>query len=612
MCGIVGFTYRNGLSGGLTDTALTPLLEAIFERGPDGEGRLLADGLAMGMRRLSVIDLAGGGQPLFSREGRVAAFQNGEIYNYRKLRQHLSGLGYVFRTESDTEVLAHGYDAFGIDGLVERLDGMFALAIFDRDTNTLHIARDRMGEKPLYYCYSPGRAFAYGSSLVQMAALPWIDDLPDAVALDRYLALHFTPGDRTLFRGIQKVLPGERLSLQLDGLKLDRRRYWRPRLGQVQELSAEALREMFERAVRSRMVADVPLGVFLSGGLDSAMVAASAAARHPGIDTFSMGFSDASVDESADARAVAEAIGSRHHEFRFDQSSFLSLLPQVAAALDEPIGDQALLPVYWLAKEARQHVTVVLAGEGADEAFGGYGYYREAQRALAAQTAQGLGGMILEDEAILQSGFPILSGAEERRHLNVMGTSLAHSLYETDLTRWLGEAHSPMQRAQAADMATWLPDDLLIKFDRMAMAHSLEGRAPFLSPELIQAGLDLPTGQKMSRDGTKLLLRQAARGLLPDALLDKPKQGFVLPMKAWLKEWFEAHGGPAAFFLAYETPGIDPGFAARIVNHDLKSGLQRERFIFALVMLHVWRRSFDQRVRRLSASLVAGQQGKGR
>ena len=602
MCGIVGFTRRPGLSGNLSADALTPLLEAMTHRGPDGEGRLIDDNIVMGMRRLSVIDLEGGWQPLTSREGRVAAFQNGEIYNHRRLRAELEACGYRFATHSDTEVIAHGYDAYGIDGLLARLDGMFAIAILDRDTHQLHLARDRMGEKPLYYSHMPGRAFAYASSLLQVAALPWIDDMPDPVALDRYLALHFVPGERTLFKSIKRVLPGERLTLQLDSLALERHRYWQPTLGRTQAVSTDELRDMVERAVTSRMVADVPVGVFLSGGLDSALIAAVAAKHHPGIDTFSMGFSDETVDESQDAALVARAIGSRHHAFTFDQNSFLSLLPEVANSLDEPIGDQALLPVYWLAREARQHVKVVLAGEGADEAFGGYGYYRTVEKAL--QSRQRQMSLILEDDAMLQSGFPILSGTNERRALSTLSGSLTTEADERDLCAWLEGAANPMQRAQACDMATWLPDDLLIKFDRMAMAHSLEGRAPFLSPELIQAGLDLPPELKMGSGGSKRLLREAAKGLLPAGLLEKPKQGFVLPMRQWLNQWFETYGGPAAFFTQHEMPGIDPGFAARTANMDLGQGLQRERLLFALVMLHVWRKAFGQRVARLRASLL--------
>ena len=605
MCGIVGFTFGSQLSSGLRAQALTPLLDAMLHRGPDGEGRYVEPGIAMGMRRLAVIDPALGGQPLMSRNGRVIAFQNGEIYNFRSVRADLEYKGYVFKTQSDTEVLAHGYSEYGIDGLLSRLDGMFALAVLDRDQNTLHIARDRMGEKPLYFHHAPGRAFAYASSLDVIAALPWIEDRPDPLALDRYLTLHFTPGERTVLHGVRKVLPGERLSVRLDALAVDKKRYWRPELGRSRALTAEALADLVEQSVVSRMEADVPIGVFLSGGLDSALVASIAARHHPGIDTFSIGFDDAAADESIDALRVAEAVGSKHHAFRFEQSHFLDLMPAVADALDEPIGDQALLPLYWLAKEARAHVTVVLSGEGADETFGGYGYY-PSPRFNDGHAASGTKSLVREADAATLSGFPVLSLADERRRMMTLKADWDSDEIDRDVCAWLGGASDHLQYAQACDMATWLPDDLLIKFDRMAMAHSVEGRAPFLSPKLVQAGLDLPADLKMTGSISKALLRKAACHLLPEETRRKPKQGFVLPMRCWLAQWFDVHGGPAAFFNSHEVPGIDPNAVARLALRDALTGFGRERLVFALVMLHLWRSRFNERRRALRSKLCAG------
>lgn len=602
MCGIAGFAIEPRLSGGLRPEALTHLLESMIERGPDGEGRLIEGGVALGMRRLSVIDLNGGWQPLFSRAGRVAAFQNGEIYNYRELKEELAARGNAFKTKSDTEVIAAGYDAWGIDGLLQRLDGMFAIVIYDKDTRTLHLARDRLGEKPLYYAHAPGRAFAYASSFVQIAALPWIEDEPDIKQLDRYLAMHFAPGDRTLLKQVRRLLPGERIAVKVDTLTLERKRYWRPRLGAPRALEADALADIVETAVHSRMVADVPVGVFLSGGLDSSIVAAAAAAVNPRIDTFSMGFGASELDESEHARAVAQRIGSRHHEFQFDVNQFLALLPQVTDALDEPIGDQAMLPLFWLAREARKHVTVVLAGEGADEAFGGYSYYRSFAEGSRANVTNRL---IVDELAALQSGFPILSGAAERKTLIHAPIDEEPDAWELDTLNWLRDAHSPLQRASAADIATWLPDDLLIKFDRMAMAHSLEGRAPFLAPAVLEAGLNLPDAARMQGELSKALLRKAAPNVLTPELLARKKQGFVLPMRDWLRQLFDAYSGPAAFFASHPVPGIDPDVATRIVLRDMEEGLRRERLLFALAVLCMWRKSFERRRRELRSLLVA-------
>jgi asparagine synthase (glutamine-hydrolysing) len=320
-----------------------------------------------------------------------------------------------------------------------------------------------------------------------------------------------------------------------------------------------------------------------------------------------MGFDQPDVDESEHARAVAQAIGSRHHEFQFDVNQFASLLPEVANALDEPVGDQAMLPVYWLAKEARKHVTVVLAGEGADEVFGGYGYYRAALAKTASRkTAGGLpAGLVSEEEAALQSGFPILSGFAERRQLILPSLPAEMDPWEAELSQWLETANSPLQKAAAADLTTWLADDLLVKFDRMAMAHSLEGRAPFLSPELLQAGLDLPDKSKMTKDTSKVLLRMAANDLLSPELLARRKQGFVLPMKSWLRQWFDMHGGPAGFFEQNEMLGLDPQVAARIAMVDMAQGLNRERLLFALVLIHQWWTGFAARRRALKSLIAA-------
>jgi asparagine synthase (glutamine-hydrolysing) len=348
MCGIVGY-----VGAGLEPAILDNLLDSMRHRGPDGDGVYHDGSVHMGMRRLSIIDLAQGWQPLMSRDGAVVAFQNGEIYNYKELRSELEAHGRVFKTHSDTEVLAHGYAQWSIEGLLARVDGMFAIAIYDRDRHELHLARDRFGEKPLFYA-SGAACFAYGSTVLATSAFPWVSDTIDPVALDRYLALHFVVGDRTILADVRQLLPGERLSLNVKTFSLSRQRYYAPPITVPRAVTSDELVSALENAVESRMVADVPVGIFLSGGLDSPLIAALAARRDPDIATFSIGFNDRSVDESEHARAVAKHIGSRHHSFTFDQGDFARLLPEVAATLDIPIGDQALLPAHWLSKEARR------------------------------------------------------------------------------------------------------------------------------------------------------------------------------------------------------------------------------------------------------------------
>src|SRR5512132_293914 len=304
MCGIAGLVDANQPR---VEVVLRAMLDSIVHRGPDGEGVYVDGGVALGMRRLSVIDLAHGWQPLSARGGRVLAFQDGEIYNYGELRSTLAREGVRFATASDTEVLAQGYDRWGIERLLSKIDGMYAIAILDRDTRMLHLARDRFGEKPLFYATAQGR-FAYGSDLGILAALPWVDREFDAHSLWRYLAMHYVPGDATIYRGVSRVLPGERLEVSLDDPLPKRVRYYVPPLPSPRAVSDETLADVVERAVASRLVADVPVGVFLSGGLDSSIVAAVAAKHRPGVLTFSMGFHSEEHDESPYARELASSI----------------------------------------------------------------------------------------------------------------------------------------------------------------------------------------------------------------------------------------------------------------------------------------------------------------
>ncbi|MGH8042125.1 MAG: asparagine synthase (glutamine-hydrolyzing) [Rudaea sp.] len=606
MCGIAGILDHH------QDTPLRAQLDGmlgwLLKRGPDGQGEHIEGPLAMGMRRLSVIDLQGGWQPLYSADRQVVVFQNGEIYNYRELRRTLENAGYAFKTASDTEVLAHGFVAWGIDGLLQRIDGMFALAILDKRSGELHLARDRFGEKPLFYAVAPGR-FAWASNLLAVAALPWVGTESDPQALDDYLAVHYVAGPRTFFRSAQRLLPGHRLSLRLADPIPAVSRYYRPQLDQRGLVGDEELAETLEQSVRSRLVADVPVGVFLSGGLDSSLITAIAARAQPGIMTFSMGFDSAAHDEAEYAQRVAAHCGTRHHRFHFDAGSFETLLPQVAAELDEPLGDQAALPLFWLCREARQHVTVALSGEGADELFGGYNYYRQflagggmLQRwndrlhGRPVTAASELRRFTHNRSPVTPSGFPLLTDAATRARLTG-NTSAGMDTWESELIDWLDTANDTHKRAMAADIGTWLPDDLLVKFDRMAMANSLEGRAPYLTPQLAELALrnNAPFA-RMTLTDSKLALRRIAQRWLPQDILERPKQGFVLPMKTWLRQWFERHGDARGYFSGTILPGLDASAVIELVDNDIHAGLHRERLLYALVMLGEWHRSAMARI----------------
>lgn len=591
MCGIVGLIDASGKYS--KSEVVSVMADRMITRGPDGYGEYVESPVAMAMRRLSIIDLAHGWQPFFSNDSHVVAFQNGEIYNFQQLQRQLEQKGYHFKSHSDTEVLAHGFAEWGIDGLLKRIDGMYALAILDKRAKTLYLARDRFGEKPLFYSYSKGK-FAYGSNLQSVAMLPWISSEVESKAVDYYLALHYVPGEMTFFKSIKCVLPGGYLEVPLDDPQPLPFRYYRPELGQTVCPSDDELSHLIEQSVESRLIADVPVGIFLSGGLDSAIVAAIAAKKQPEILTFSMGFESKDHDESSAAALVAKTIGSRHHSFLFKEDSFINLLPKVAAALDEPVGDQAMLPLYWLCQEARKHVKVVLAGEGADEVFGGYSYYRPflARESGGQQHADGrhlweLNRLIYNANRTTPSGFPLVAENAVRRRL-IGHDDHPVSPWEDDLLGWLDTANCPLQRATAGDLTTWLPDDLLVKFDRMAMAHSLEGRAPYLHPAIVKAGLFLPHQQRMDQSVSKIALRRIAAKWLPQEILDKPKQGFVLPMRKWLQQWFESHGSVEQYFDTRKVDFLDMDETIKLVKEDIAAGVHRERLLFALVLLIEW------------------------
>ncbi len=606
MCGIVGLI--DTIAGRVAPGLLESMRDLMIARGPDDAGDYFDGPVGMAMRRLAVIDIETGSQPFFSRGDEIVAFQNGEIYNYHELKAELEHDGYRFISQADTEVLAHGFAEWGIEELLRRIDGMYAIAILDRRQKELHLARDRFGEKPLFYAHAYGR-FAYSSNLLTLAALDWVSEEIDPDSLDRYLALHYVPGDATIFNAIKRVLPGERLVISIDDPQPHRHRYYQPALEDNREFSDDDLAARIESSVESRLIADVPVGIFLSGGLDSSILAAVAAGKHPGIATFSMGFASPSHDESQYARLVANQIGSDHHHFTFDEESFRSLLPQVASVLDEPVGDQAMLPLFWLCREARRHVTVALSGEGADEVFAGYSYYEShvSRSGLVAKlrsrfaSTDGLQQRLIHNtEPTTPSGFPLLTDTAMRKRLTGSNGSDTDE-WERNLIVWVNQSRDGLQRAAATDLGTWLPDDLLVKFDRMSMAHSLEGRAPYLDPKIVELGLRLPQSQKIDGSTSKVALRRVAERWLPKEILARPKQGFVLPMRRWLAQWFAAQGSVTGYFSQRAVPGLDMAGVASLTEADLAAGVSRERLLFALVLLVEWYKSFTTRKRDLAS-----------
>ncbi len=565
MCGIAGFVNRDGDAA--DPAVLAPMTATLAHRGPDGEGAWADGPVALGFRRLSIIDVAGGAQPMANEDGTVRVICNGEIYNDPDLRAWLLARGHSFRTTSDVEGLVHLYEEHGPD-FVRHLNGMFALALWDIPRRRLVLARDRMGQKPLYHAETTRGGLVFGSEPKALLAHPDVARRLDPRGLARYLFYEYVPGPHAIWEGVRKLPPGHLLVREGETSTLSR--YWTSpapvAVPEPFEAAAARFWDDFRAGVGRHRRSDVPLGLFLSGGIDSSSVAAALAELEPagGIRTFSIGFEDPTFDESAHARAVARHLGTDHRERTFSARSVMDLLPEVAGWLDEPFGDASILPTHLLSRFARESVTVALGGDGADELLAGYptfgaerasglfGRLPRAARALAGSAV----GRLPVDHGNISLDFRLkqfLKGAGEP-------TPLAHQ-------RWLGSFSGPeigrllvdggggfdveaehLARAEALAPGldpltrslrlyqdTYLPDDILTKVDRASMACGLEVRAPFLDAELVDSVGRLPASYKYGRGRAKRLLKRAAAARLPAAILGRPKKGFGIPVARWLR-----------------------------------------------------------------------------
>jgi asparagine synthase (glutamine-hydrolysing) len=565
MCGIVGvYNFRSGQP--VDREILEGMTDLLRHRGPDDRGFLFRGPLALGMRRLSIIDLEHGAQPISNEDGSLQIVFNGEIYNHNALRRELSERGHRFKTRSDTEVIVHGYEEFGT-GILDRLNGMFGLALWDGRLGRLFLARDRLGIKPLYYAETPS-GIAFASEL--RALLPWpeIQRELDPAALEQYFAWGFIPAPRSPFRSIRKL--GAAMLLLADPAGVREDRYWslRPgapitRLGEAEE----GLRWHLERAVKLQMQADVPVGAFLSGGVDSSGVVATLdRLRGDAVHTFSIGFPEAGFDETPHARRVARAFSTRHDEETFSPDC-LDLIQEVADHLDEPFADDAVLPTYQLSRLARRKVKVVLSGDGGDEIFGGYDHYKADRVAawyerIPAEIRRGLGRW-----AGAEAGEKVPKRSGVRRRLRRLEEVLAHPRH-LEHARWMirdtgflspdltgargieprngwaepmGEvfresAFGPgLTRQMEVDLRTFLADGMLFKVDRATMAASLEARVPYLDHELVEFAFRIPERWKLRGLRGKWILRRALGDRLPAGILRRRKSGFEVPVGSWLR-----------------------------------------------------------------------------
>jgi len=565
VCGIAGFVNRDPERP--ADCALLrQMTRALVHRGPDEEGYFSAGPVGLGMRRLRIIDLAGGKQPIANEDGTVWVVFNGEIYNFHDLRQDLVSRGHRFTTNSDTEVIVHLYEEQGIE-CVRALRGMFAFAIWDSKTQTLSLARDRFGKKPLYYAETSS-GFWFGSELKSLLGVPDLSRALNLTALDDYLALGYIPAPHSIFRAVQKLPAASVLTLRAGQVSI--RRYWRLEWQTgaplTERQALDGLQARLEDAVRCRLTADVPFGAFLSGGIDSSTVVwLMSQALHEPVRTFSIGFAQQGSSELPFAREVAQAFHTEHYE-EVVEADALSLLPQLVHAFDEPFGDSSALPTYLVSRLARQQVTMVLSGDGGDELFAGYERYQRylllsrlrwlvlgalGANALATtlRTISATSTRLNRAAAVLRrAALPPLArytqlvglyAPDLRRELLKVGNHTPGAVPVAVASAWQ-EALSfdPVRRLQAVDTETYLIDDVLVKVDRASMANSLESRAPLLDHRLWEYVAALPTAYKFVNGKTKYLLRRLLQGQVPPAVLSRPKQGFAIPRVHWFRgDW---------------------------------------------------------------------------
>jgi asparagine synthase (glutamine-hydrolysing) len=566
MCGIYGVVSRIP-NKGVDRSALRRMGQVLRHRGPDDEGCHVDGQVGLGVRRLSVIDLATGHQPVTNEDETMWLVCNGEIYNYQELRDTLEKQGHIFVSESDTEVIIHAFEEYG-DRCVEHLNGMFVFAVWDAPRRRLTIARDRLGIKPLYYWLN-GHQIVFGSELKAVIAHPDVPRRIDFIALDQFLTLEYIPAPRTIFRGIYKLPPGHRLIFEEAGLTVER--YWDVHLREIpgdEAARAEMLIDLIRDAVRLRLASDVPLGALLSGGIDSSTVVAfmSEVSSTP-VRTFSIGFDDQTYDELPYARTVAAHFCTDHCE-EVLQPAIAPLAERLVGHLDEPFGDFSVFPTYLVSRLAGESVKVVLSGDGGDEVFGGYEtyvaqyvdrYYRWLpaplrQRALPAlldwvppQSAKR--GLINKAKRFVDGG-ALPASLQHTRWMMFMSDDDKTQLYRPDLQANLNgytgasllESYfqeatdlDPLAQQQYVDIKTYLVDDILTKVDRMSMAASIEARVPLLDHRIVEFALSLPPQSKLRYGRTKVILRRAMHGRLPEEVLNRPKQGFSIPLKHWLR-----------------------------------------------------------------------------
>ena len=644
MCGITGWANLDPRTpppeGG--EELLRSMCDRMVHRGPDSEGYLLDDGIALGMRRLAIIDLITGEQPTFNEDHSIAVILNGEIYNYRELRADLESRGHKFRSASDTEILPHLYEEHGED-MVRHLNGMFAFALWDDRRRRLFIARDRFGEKPLYWGVFD-QTLLFASEPKVLLAHPSVRPNLNLNALRQYLSFDYVPAPLSIYEGISKLPAAHTLTLEGGQIKVER--YWRLSYQTQQPVpsvaeAAEQLRSLLADSVRMRLVSDVPLGVLLSGGIDSSMVTALAVqSASETVKTFSISFAESSFDESQYARAVAKFLGTDHHEERFSASLAANLVSEIGAWMDEPVSDPSLVPTYLLSRFTRKHVTVALGGDGGDEIFAGYPMYFGHRMARAYLSVPGVLRRSLIEPVInllpvktknlsfdyRAKRFITASHYDEvaRHHVwfgsftpddqNGLLSDEVKSTSEGDIYRDARrifaecDSNDLTECMQSLDTQLYLAEDILTKVDRASMAVSLEVRAPYLDPRVAEFSASLPSSYKLHGYTSKYILKRAARGLVPPFVWRRGKKGFGVPFAKWLKAELRPLARDLLSTERLRRGGLfNPEFVARLQEEHERGVANHRKLLWTLLSFELWRESFVETPRRIETSVTATQ-----
>ena len=621
MCGICGVVYRDRQRKPV-ESSLKAMCDTIIHRGPDDEGRVVLGQAGLGMRRLSIIDLDTGHQPLSNENETAWIVFNGEIYNFKDIRRELAAGGHHFRTATDTESIVHGYEMWGA-GVCERLNGMFGFALWDRNTETLLMARDRLGIKPLYY-YEDDEKLVFGSEIKAILKYPGVHRELDPQALNHFLTFEYIPAPRSIFKHIRKLLPGHWMMWQAG--KKTVRSYWtlEPEERPLSEEEAGMqLTSLMRDSVQKRLISDVPLGAFLSGGIDSSIIVSlMAELQDEPVKTFSIGFRESSYNELQYARAVAEKYNTEHHEFMVEADA-LELTEKLIGHLDEPFGDFSIFPTYLVSRMARDYVTVVLSGDGGDELFAGYDTYlahrfdrkyyhrlpKLVKRAVLNPLARHLPptgqkkGFINSykrfiqgtwlPKSMLHARWMVFLNPEIRAAL--LSAGLHRELADTDPYDFIHNYSSrfpalhDITRTGYVDVKTYLADDILVKVDRMTMAASLEGRVPFLDHRVVEWAFSLPPHLKMKGFQTKRILKNTFRDSFPDIVRNRDKQGFSIPIKNWIRGELK----PMMMDLLNERRLVQQGlfnasFVSELIGEHVSGRENHSHLLWGLMVFQQW------------------------